>query len=53
MAMWGIYGAVFATIIGQAAQLVGIAYFLRRPANESPAVQARQGRLSRVLEVPQ
>jgi O-antigen/teichoic acid export membrane protein len=54
MATWGIYGAVFATIIGQAAQLVGFAHFLRRPAvDELPAVPARPATLSRVLEVPQ
>jgi O-antigen/teichoic acid export membrane protein len=54
MATLGIYGAVFATVISQAAQIVAIGYFLRKPPDIGiDAVATSHGRLSRILEVQQ
>jgi O-antigen/teichoic acid export membrane protein len=54
MANLGVYGAVFATIFSQAAQIVAIRHFVRRgPAGGTAIVTVRQRRFSRILEARQ
>jgi O-antigen/teichoic acid export membrane protein len=54
MAKWGVYGAVFATILSQAAQIVAIRYYVRRgPAGGTDVVTVRRRLFSRILEAHQ